>query len=105
MRDALCDETLSESLANQAGRPRVVFGMGKIILMASLLALLAAAIWFAARGWMSIESAPMPAEGYIALALGVIFSLVVGCGLMMLVFYSARHGYDEPARRDPSDRE
>jgi hypothetical protein len=27
--------------------------------------------------------------------LGIVFSLVVGCGLMALVFYSSRHGYDE----------
>jgi len=25
------------------------------------------------------------------------FSIVVGCGLMALVFYSSRHGYDEDA--------
>jgi hypothetical protein len=79
--------------------------MGKIVLVASLLALLAAAIWFAARGWMSIEGAPMPTEGYIAMTIGIVLSLVVGCGLMVLIFYSARHGYDEPARRDQSDRE
>jgi hypothetical protein len=28
----------------------------------------------------------------------VVFSLVVGCGLMALLFYSNRHGYDEPYR-------
>ena len=30
------------------------------------------------------------------MALGVIFSLVVGVGLMTLIFYSSRKGYDEP---------
>jgi hypothetical protein len=29
--------------------------------------------------------------------LGVIFSLAVGVGLMVLIFYSSRMGYDEPA--------
>ena len=29
--------------------------------------------------------------------LGIVFSLVVGCGLMALVFYSSRHGYDDAA--------
>jgi hypothetical protein len=38
----------------------------------------------------------MPAEGWIALTLGVVFSLIVGIGLMTLVFYSSRQGYDEP---------
>jgi hypothetical protein len=26
---------------------------------------------------------------------GVAFSLLVGCGLMALVFYSSRYGYDD----------
>jgi hypothetical protein len=30
--------------------------------------------------------------------LGIVFSLVIGCGLMALMFYSSRHGYDDPAR-------
>jgi len=28
-----------------------------------------------------------------------VFSLVVGCGLMALVFYSSRRGYDDAAGR------
>jgi hypothetical protein len=27
--------------------------------------------------------------------LGIVFSLVIGCGLMALMFYSSRHGYDD----------
>jgi hypothetical protein len=38
---------------------------------------------------------PMPAAGYAAMILGIVFSLVVGCGLMALLFYSSRHGYDD----------
>jgi hypothetical protein len=30
------------------------------------------------------------------MALGVVFSVGLGCGLMALLFYSSRHGYDEP---------
>jgi len=37
------------------------------------------------------------------MAAGVAFSLVVGCGLMALVFYSNRHGYDEPYRLDEDE--
>ena len=40
----------------------------------------------------------MPAQGYIALIIGVVFSLVVGIGLMALLFFSSRRGYDEPPR-------
>jgi len=60
-----------------------------------LLAVLAAAVWFAYYVWASDAGPPMPASGYVAMALGVLFSLVVGIGLMALVFYSHRHGYDE----------
>ena len=63
----------------------------------ALFALLAAALWYAYGLWTSLEAADMPTELYVALAGGVIFSLIVGCGLMALVFYSARHGYDDQA--------
>jgi len=39
---------------------------------------------------------PMPSEGYVALALGALVAVLVGIGLMGLVFYSNRRGYDEP---------
>ncbi len=42
----------------------------------------------------------MPFYGYFAIAGGVLVSLLVGGGLMGLVFYSSRHGYD-----DINDRE
>jgi hypothetical protein len=44
----------------------------------------------------------MPAIIYLAMGLGILFSIVIGCGLMALVFYSSRHGYDEPARAEES---
>jgi hypothetical protein len=72
--------------------------MRKIAVALPLLALLAASVWFAYYIWATDEGPPMPATGYVAMGLGVLFSLVVGCGLMALVFYSSRHGYDEHAR-------
>jgi hypothetical protein len=36
-------------------------------------------------------------HGWIALGLGTVLSLVVGVGLMALVFYSARRGFDDGA--------
>jgi hypothetical protein len=39
--------------------------------------------------------AVMSVHGWIALTLGVLFSIILGCGLMALVFYSSRRGYDE----------
>jgi hypothetical protein len=69
-----------------------------LALIVPLIAILAASIWWAASLWMSVEGPPMPAAGYTAMWLGIAFSLVIGCGLMALMFYSSRHGYDERAR-------
>jgi hypothetical protein len=73
--------------------------LGQIALILALVAILAAAGWYAAAAWVSVSGPPMPASGYIAMVLGAVFSLVVGCGLMALLFYSSRHGYDEPHPR------
>jgi hypothetical protein len=35
--------------------------------------------------------------------LGIVFSLLIGCGLMALLFYSSRHGYDAPPDYDTTD--
>lgn len=44
-------------------------------------------------------------NGWIALSLGAIFSLALGFGLMALVFYSARHGYDDRIEYDVPDED
>jgi hypothetical protein len=78
--------------------------LGRMALVAApLLGLLAAAVWYAARAWFSVGGPPIPTTGYVAMALGIFFSITVGCGLMALLFYSSRHGYDEPYR--PEDDE
>lgn len=69
---------------------------GGIVLFAALFAILVAAGWYAITIWNGDAGPPMPTTGYVAMTLGVVFSLVVGCGLMALLFYSSRHGYDEP---------
>ena len=73
--------------------------MRKFLVIVPLVALLAASVWFALYAWTAIEGPPMPVEGHVAMWLGIVFSLVVGCGLMALVFYSSRHGYDDAVDR------
>jgi hypothetical protein len=70
--------------------------MRKLAIIVPLVGLLAASIWFAVYSWSAVEGPPIPTEGYVAMALGIVFSLVVGIGLMALVFYSSRRGYDAP---------
>ena len=65
------------------------------ILVIALFALLALSVWFAAYSWTHLGGDPVPTYGYVAITGGVVFSLVVGGGLMALVFYSSRHGYDD----------
>jgi hypothetical protein len=75
--------------------------LGTIALVVALIGLLVAASWFAVRSWTSIEGPPMPQVGYVAMTIGVVFSLLLGVALMTLLFYSSRHGYDERAAADP----
>jgi hypothetical protein len=70
---------------------------GRIALIFALVILLGGVAFYAYRG-LTVPGEAMPTNGYIALILGVSFSLIVGCGLMALIFYSSRHGYDEPPR-------
>jgi flagellar basal body-associated protein FliL len=71
-------------------------GAGTWTILIVLLALLAATILVAYLGWTLGSNADVPASGYVAMALGVIVSLAVGFGLMSLIFYSSRKGYDDP---------
>jgi Na+(H+)/acetate symporter ActP len=68
---------------------------GTILIVTILLGLLAAVALFAWAG-LAEPGEPMPSEGYVALALGALAAVLVGIGLMGLVFYSNRRGYDEP---------
>jgi hypothetical protein len=74
--------------------------LGTIAIVVVLLGLLVAAMLYAIRGWTSVEGPPMPEVGYVAMTIGVGFSVLIGIALMALVFYSSRHGYDERAWRD-----
>jgi TRAP-type C4-dicarboxylate transport system permease small subunit len=55
--------------------------------------ILAASIWFAFYGW-NLTDGQISTQGMIALVLGVVFSMLLGGGLMALVFWSNKKGYD-----------
>ncbi len=73
----------------------------RIALIAPVLVILVASLWLAARTWLSTAGSPMSTNGYVAMALGIIFSTVLGCGLMVLLFYSSRRGYDDVGYDEP----
>ena len=70
------------------------------IIIAALMALLVASLYYAYGIWTALEAADMPGWMYAAMAGGVVFSLIVGGGLMALMFYSSRAGYDDQAARN-----
>ena len=61
------------------------------------------AVWLV-HAWTATSNVAMDKNGWIALSLGAFFSLVIGCGLMALMFFSSRSGYDERANPDLRDR-
>ena len=50
--------------------------------------------------WMSMGASEISAAGWLAMGLGIVMTLGLGVGLMALVFFSNRRGYDEIGRRD-----
>ncbi len=71
--------------------------MGRFLVIASLLGILAAVAVFVVISWQEMGVVKMSGHGIAALIVGVVLSLVVGGGLMALVFLSARRGYDDAA--------
>ena len=72
---------------------------GQIALLIFLVAFLVVTVIWGVSAWNASSDVPMSKHGWIALAVGTVFSLIIGCGLMALMFFSSRGGYDE--RADP----
>ena len=67
------------------------------IIILVLLGLLGWALWIMVTAWTHID-AQMSVHGWVALILGIVFSCVLGFGLMGLMFFSSRRGYDEAVK-------
>lgn len=81
---------------NQPGRRRSI-GAGTVGSLAVLLGLLVLAAVFLVVGWGTPDGprgTEMSVNGYLAMALGTLITMVLGGGLMFLMFYSHRHGRD-----------
>jgi hypothetical protein len=71
---------------------------GHWLIIAVLLCLLGATAWNVVKMWT--ETSGMPTYGYLAMGLGAVVALGLGFGLMALMFYSHREGYDDSAHKD-----
>jgi hypothetical protein len=73
--------------------------MMKWMALAAVVTVLLALIWLKSFG------EPVPVHMTIATILGVGLSVLVGTGLMGLIFLSSRSGADEEAGRPPDEKE
>lgn len=66
-----------------------------IVALCAMLALVVVGIVWVSDATNGVDDVAMDENGWIALGLGSFFSLAIGCGLMALMFFSSRRGYDE----------
>jgi TRAP-type C4-dicarboxylate transport system permease small subunit len=79
--------------------PAVRRQLTTVLVLAVLLGFLGVTVWFMITAWNSVEG-EMGIHQWIAMVLGIFFSCLVGFGLMGLMFFSRRRGYDEPPTFD-----
>jgi hypothetical protein len=70
-------------------------GPGGWFTIVVLLAFLAAAIAYAVHAWNAMSGVQVSPLGWLFMVLGVVLTVIVGGGLMALLFYSSRHNYDQ----------
>jgi hypothetical protein len=75
----------------QESRPLGPAGWIAIVVLGGFLA---AGIYYAIYTWDELAGTSIPTIGWVFLGLGVFFTILVGGGLMALLFYSSRKGKD-----------
>jgi ABC-type multidrug transport system permease subunit len=80
--------------ANDSEAPPRKLGTAGWIAIAALVVLLIGAIFYAIHSWNAVAGTSIPPIGWLFMALGTIFTLLLGGGLMALLFYSSRKGKD-----------
>ncbi|WND01700.1 hypothetical protein QGN29_09020 [Temperatibacter marinus] len=71
--------------------------MLKYLTIAFLLFMAGLSFWFMYSVWTTFDDVDIGFHGSFALGIGVFFTLLIGFGLMALLFFSARRGHDMSA--------
>jgi hypothetical protein len=79
--------------------------VGAWIAIVALLVLLVLAIVGVSLSGTDDLAAGVSGPGTLAMIFGVLFTIAVGVGLMGLIFYSSRRGYDEPPTADRTEED
>lgn len=87
------DKNMPEQPSND--NPRRRLGVGGWLTIVVLGGLLGAAVWYSLYAMGMMAEVSVGTNGKIAMALGIVFSVAVGAGLMSLMFYSHRKGFDQ----------
>ena len=75
-------------------------GLTVLILVVLLLLCGAGALWT----WYELGDVPISGHGMVALGLGAGLTFLLGAGLMALMFFSSRRGYDDQAHETDRTR-
>ncbi len=76
-----------------ADAPKQKMGAGGLLVILALAAIFIFSLYFAYWGW-NINDAEISTHGMTALVAGIVLSTALGAGLMALLFWSNRKGYD-----------
>lgn len=76
-----------------------------LILITVLGSIVIAALVWAVSTWTTTGDGAVSIHAYLALGLGALGTVALGGGLMALVFFSSRHGYDDEVQQsnEPED--
>jgi hypothetical protein len=79
---------------NDSSKTSAKLGVGGWVAILTLLGFLVAALLYAIYGWNRLGPVGIPPLGWAFLIAGIVITVLVGGGLMGLLFYSSRKGRD-----------
>ena len=83
---------MSNDSSDETGEGRL--GVAGWVALAVLAAFLIWGGWYGFHTWNALSGVPMSTAGWVFLVMGVVVTILVGAGLMALLFYSSRKNYD-----------